>query len=83
MKLSCVWAALLQFQLSLELLDFIFEFTKKGILGILINSGSVANVLGSVCIAEGAEGFFKVVICWPDVRNLKEVEDMDELRTGD
>ncbi len=44
-------------------------------------------MFGSVRVAESAEGFFKIVICWPNVRNLKKVLQITmaelKMRTGE
>lgn len=54
-------------QLSFEASNLPLELPEHGILGILIDTRLIGNILSPVSIAQRAQGLLIVVACWPDV----------------
>ena len=56
-------------QHSTQLLDLLFIFLKKGILGVLVDSRLVLYGFGSIGIVQGAQGLIIVIVGWGEGRD--------------
>lgn len=53
-----------------QLLNLRLELSQQGILWVLIHASTILYILGTVCIAQRADGLVIIEICWPYVGTL-------------
>lgn len=59
------------FQFFLELFNFLLKLAQQCVLGVLVNSGLILNIFGTVGVTESTDGLVVVVICGADVCTLQ------------